>query len=539
MQNDTTDAVLTVEDLTISLPQNSDRKYAIQGISFTVKQGETLCIIGESGSGKSMTANGVMRLLPSPDIAICSGKILYRGMDLSHLNTADMRTIRGNHISMIFQEPMKALNPLIKVGKHIADVIVAHRNMTKQQVHNHVLQLLDDVQLPHPQEIIDAYPFALSGGQRQRVVIAMALALSPKLLIADEPTTALDVTTQAGILSLIQEVQRKHNMGVIFITHDFGVVAEIADNVLVMKQGQMVEYNTLHNIVRNPQHVYTQQLITAVPSLKPAHRPSLNTPELLKVVHLSKTFVSKGSMFHKKRVVQAVKGVKITLNQGETLGIVGESGSGKSTMGRCIAHLLNSDDKVMIFGAKDVSVIKAKQHMMAFRRNVQVVFQDPYASLNPRHKIGNSIAEGLIIHGMKKSEALQHARNLLQMVQLSPDAMYRYPHEFSGGQRQRICIARALALKPKMIIADESVSALDVTVQKQILELFAKIQQEMHMAILFITHDLRVTAQVCDNVAVMYRGEIVEYNTTQSIFNAPQHPYTQKLLRAIPGQDVI
>lgn len=531
--------ILTVQDLTISLPKNADRPHAISNISFAVKQGETLCIIGESGSGKSMTANAIMRLLPSPDIAITNGRIVYDGQDLKSLNKHHMRRIRGNAISMIFQEPMKALNPLIKIGRQIADVITSHRNMSKSDIHKLVLKLLHAVQLPNPHMLIDVYPFSLSGGQRQRVIIAMALALEPKLLIADEPTTALDVTTQAGILDLIKQLQKTHNMGVIFITHDFGVVAEIADNVLVMQQGNMVEYGPLHTVVKNPQHPYTKQLISAVPSLQPATRPAVGDTPILQVRNLNKTFVSKGGGFGKKRVVQALKNVNLTLHNGETLGIVGESGSGKSTMGRCIAHLLKSDNCSMVFDGTDVSVIKNTSQLMHLRRNLQVVFQDPYASLNPRHKIGNSIAEGLVIHGTNKSDALKQAKKLLQLVQLSPDAMYRYPHEFSGGQRQRICIARALALKPKMIIADESVSALDVTVQKQILDLLNRIQSEMNMAILFITHDLRVTAQVCDNVAVMYRGEIVEYNDTKSLFKNPNHPYTKSLLNAIPGGGLI
>ena len=531
--------LLTVDTISISLPKNADRAYAIKDTSFDVAQGETLCIIGESGSGKSMCANAIMRLLPSPDIAMTHGTITFAGRDLATLNNAELRNMRGNEISMIFQEPMKALNPLIRIGRQIQDVILAHKKISKKQAIAESLKLLHDVRLPNPEEIIHAYPFALSGGQRQRVIIAMALAMEPKLLIADEPTTALDVTTQASILALIKTLQQEKNMAVIFITHDFGVVAEIADRVLVMKQGEMIESNSLKNILTHPKHDYTKKLIEAVPSSRPKKTIQPKGEILLDVQNLSKTFGYKGGWFSNSRLFKAVNNASIRIKEGETLGIVGESGSGKSTMGRCIVDLISSDEKCITFKGKDVSNLKGREEILDFRKDVQVVFQDPYASLNPRHKIGDIIAEGLIIHGTPKDDALEEVKRLLHLVKLPEESLYRYPHEFSGGQRQRICIARALALKPKLIIADEAVSALDVTVQKQIIELFESLKKELKISFLFITHDLRITAQICDNVAVMYKGEIVEYNTTQSLFRNPQHEYTQKLLSAIPGRGLV
>jgi peptide/nickel transport system ATP-binding protein len=396
--------------------------------------------------------------------------------------------------------------------------------------------LFRSVNLPEPETLGDSFPFRLSGGQRQRVMIAMALALEPAILIADEPTTALDVTTQAQILALIKQILAARHMGVLFITHDFGVVAEIADRVAVMQHGRIVEIGTKDQVLNRPSHDYTRRLIAAVPRLEARrHDPLDGRPIVIAAENLQKTYRTRGGLFARARVVEAVKDVAFAIRKGETLGLVGESGSGKSTVGRCLVRLIEADGGSVMFGGADLNKL-ARQTLRPYRKRIQMVFQDPYASLNPRRKVGQIIAEGPITHGVTASDAHARTAELLRLVGLDPSAVDRFPHEFSGGQRQRIGIARALALDPELLIADEPVSALDVSVQAQVLELLADIRRRLDLAMLFITHDLRVAAQICDTVAVMRRGEIVEYGPTRRIFGDPQHAYTRELLSAIPGK---
>lgn len=532
------DAILSIKDLSISLPPRADRPYAVEDVSFDVFAGEILCIVGESGSGKSMSSNAVMGLLPKPHVAVAKGQILFEGEDLTTISDGKMQSIRGEKIGMIFQEPMTALNPVMKVSKQLEEVFRSHHlKISRKEIKNKIIEMLDDVGLPDPEIIGDSYPFELSGGQRQRVMIAMALALEPKILIADEPTTALDVTTQAQILKLVAQLQVKRNMGVIFITHDFGVVAEIADRVIVMQLGKIVEQGSAEQVLNKPQHEYTKKLISTVPHLAAVKKATVDSEVVVSVKNLYKTYGSdKKSFFGKAgRVVHASKDINLEIRKGETLGLVGESGSGKSTVGRCIIRLHESNSGAIEFQGQDILKLTDAQ-MMPIRQHIQMIFQDPYASLNPRRKIGDIITEGPTIHGVAKSESWKKAEELLEIVGLDKFALKRYPHEFSGGQRQRIGIARALAMSPKLLIADEAVSALDVSVQAQVLELLDEIKHKMDLAMLFVTHDLRVAAQVCDNIAVMKLGEIVEYGPTYDVFHNPQHEYTKSLLDAVPGK---
>lgn len=439
---------------------------------------------------------------------------------------------------MIFQEPMTALNPVMTIGKQIDEVFRFHVNMSSKERVQRSIKLLEDVHLPDPEKLISAYPHELSGGQRQRAMIAMALALDPKIIIADEPTTALDVTTQAQILKLIKEMQLAYNTGVLFITHDFGVVADIADRVVVMQEGRIVETGTVKQVLNAPKHPYTQGLIAAVPRLKPRAARARSDETALEVRGLNKIFGGGRGLFGfgvPSRKVVAVKDVELDLRRGETLGVVGESGSGKSTLARCIIRLLENDGgKIMLEGV-DLNRLN-RAEMRPWRAKIQMVFQDPFASLNPRIKVGDIIAQGPVTQGVSKDLAVERARELMSIVGLDERAFNRYPHEFSGGQRQRIGIARALALNPEILIADEPVSALDVSIQAQILSLLDKIRDQMNLSMIFITHDLRVAAQVCDRLAVMRYGEIVETGATAEVFAAPQHSYTKELLAAVPGQ---
>ncbi len=532
-------AILTINNLYVSLPERAERQFAVEDVSLELFPGEILCIVGESGSGKSMSSNAVMGLLPKPFVYVSQGEIIFEGQDISKISDRDMQEIRGSKIGMIFQEPMTALNPVMKVSKQLQEVFSSHHlKLSKAEVQAKIIQMLDDVGLPDPEIIGNSYPFELSGGQRQRVMIAMALALEPTILIADEPTTALDVTTQAQILKLVAELQKKRNMGVIFITHDFGVVAEIADRVIVMREGKIVEQGDAETILNKPTHPYTQKLISTVPHLGAQRKEPVTSDIVVSVKGLNKTYGTvTGGLFGKKgRVVHASKNVDLQIRKGETLGLVGESGSGKSTVGRCIIRLHDSDSGEVMFDGKNILTLSNKQ-MMPMRKHIQMIFQDPYASLNPRRKIGDIITEGPTIHGISKAESWQKAEELLEIVGLSKVALKRYPHEFSGGQRQRIGIARALAMSPKLLIADEAVSALDVSVQAQVLELLDEIKTKMDLAMLFVTHDLRVAAQVCDKIAVMKLGEIVEYGYTYDVFHNPQHDYTKSLLEAVPGKE--
>jgi len=531
------EAILSVENLAVELPVGADRLFAVEGVSFEIRAGETLAIVGESGSGKSMSANAVMGLLP-PGTRVAQGIAKLDGVDLFHLDEAGMREIRGRRIGMIFQEPMTALDPLMRVGDQIAEVFEAHGLLTTAERRARALALLTEVGIPEPERAIHAYPFQLSGGQRQRVMIAMALALDPVLLIADEPTTALDVTTQAQILKLIKELQRKHGTAVMFITHDFGVVADIADRVVVMRQGKVVETGTAAAVLGDPQHDYTKALIAAIPTGHPEVAPPSEPRAreiVLEVEGLTKTYTTSGGFMRPARVVHAVKSVSFDLARGETLGVVGESGSGKSSLGRCLVRLIEPEaGSIKIEGAETMGQSIAQ--MRQWRRRMQMVFQDPYGSLNPRSRVGRIVAEGPIAAGVPVKTALAKAADLLAMVGLDAAAVDRFPHEFSGGQRQRIGIARALALDPRIIIADEAVSALDVSIQAQVLRLLADLKVRLDLALIFITHDLRVAATICDKVAVMQRGEIVEMGPVAQVFGDPQHDYTRRLIAAIPGR---
>ncbi len=528
-------AVLTIDNLSVSLPHIADRPYAIENISFTLESGEILCIVGESGSGKSVTANAVMGLLPPP-LKIESGTIRLHDRDITASTERERTSLNGRVVSMIFQDPLSALNPLMTIGRQIEEVMLTHPEAAQFNRWTRVIELLEMVGLPNPPTIAHQYPFRLSGGQRQRVMIAMALALDPDILIADEPTTALDVTTQAQILDIIRRLQRQKKMSVLFITHDFGVVADIADRVIVMEKGRLVEQGLAKQVLRAPREPYSQRLLAAIPTMRTEPKPAVreDSPVVLDVQGVCKSFRTKGGLFGKTRVVHAVQGVSLTLRKGETVGIVGESGSGKSTFGRMVMKLLDSDSGRIILDGDDIVPMK-ESRFRAKRPYIQMVFQDPFASLNPRHSIEHSLTCGPMTFGMSRTEARDNAFRLLKRVGLPEQAMDRYPHEFSGGQRQRIGIARALMFNPLLLIADEAVSALDVSIQAQVLQLLAELQQETRVAMLFITHDLRVASQICDQIAVMQHGRIVEFAPAYELFEAPRDPYTQTLVQAIPG----
>ncbi len=531
-----TQPILSIEDLSISIPKGGDRAFAVEGVTIEVRPQEILCVIGESGSGKSVTSFATMGLLPKA-LQPASGRIVFEGQDLLELSERKRKALRGDRMAMIFQEPMTALNPCYTVGNQIEEIFRKHRRISKAERNKRVLDLLREVQLPDPERLRKSYPHQLSGGQRQRVMIAMALALDPKLLIADEPTTALDVTTQAQILNLLKQLKTAHNAGIMFITHDFGVVAEIADRVVVMRNGQVVEHGSADDVLLRPQHPYTKMLIAAVPRNTEGPTNQLEgSPVTLAADHITKTFRTSGGMFSEGRTVHAVKDTSFQVRRGETLGIVGESGSGKTTLVRCLIKLLEPDSGEIMINDVDFAAL-SKQELRAHRKDIQIIFQDPYGSLNPRRTIGDLIIEGPVNFGVSRADAMKKAKELLRIVQLSPDCLDRYPAQFSGGQRQRICIARALAVEPKVLIADEAVSALDVSVQKEVLKLLAEIRDEFGLTLLFITHDLRVAAQICDNIIVMKDGEIVERGTVDAVFNAPTHAYTQQLLAAEPGKD--
>jgi peptide/nickel transport system ATP-binding protein len=529
------DVALKVEGLHVTLPQGADRSHAVEDVSFDLKRGEVVCLVGESGSGKSVTARAVMGLL-APRVVASAGRILFNGEDLLRVAPERLRAIRGAEISMIFQEPMTALNPLMTIGRQIDEVLRTHTDLSASARRERILGLLTDVHLPDPARLMEAYPHQLSGGQRQRAMIAMALVLEPKIIIADEPTTALDVTTQAQILQLIRELQAAHGTAVLFITHDFGVVAEIAHRVAVMQNGRLVEMDEAKRVLNQPQHPYTQRLIAAVPSLTPKLRVSQQGPVALTATKVNKTFRTGGGLMGRdRRVVHAVKDASIVVRRGETLGLVGESGSGKSTLARCIIRLVEPDGGEVRLGPLDLTA-QSRRALRQHRRRIQMVFQDPFGSLNPRYKVGQLIAEGPIINGVDAATARARALELLGLVGLDARAADRFPHEFSGGQRQRIAIARALALEPEVLVADEPVSALDVSVQAQVLDLLAGIRDRLNLSMLFITHDLRVAAQVCDTIAVMRDGEIVESGPTAEVFARPQHAYTRELFASVPGR---
>ncbi len=521
--------VLRVEGLSIELPPGADRSHAVQKIDLDVRKGEILCVIGESGSGKSVLSGAIMGDY-AKGLRHSEGRIDFLGKDICTMAEAQLRDLRGNRIAMIFQEPMAALNPAIRIGRQVEEIFEIHTpQMGPAERRERMLALLESTQLPEPPRIANSFPHQLSGGQCQRVVIAMALAMNPDLLIADEPTTALDVTTQAQVLKLIRELRGRGQHGILFITHDFGVVAEIADRIAVMEGGRLVEIGERDQVLQAPRHPYTRKLIAAVPALNPElHAPCADGELALRIEHLNKTYHVEG------RQVCALKDVSLQLPRGKTLAIVGESGSGKSTLVKAAIRLVDSDSGHVWLGDSDFLALKGEA-LTRGRRQIQMIFQDPYGSLNPRHRVGDIIARAAQLRGLSAKDAWNEAGDLLEQVGLKRDALKRKPRQFSGGQRQRIGIARALAMRPQVLIADESVSALDVSVQKQVLELLAELQQRLNLSILFITHDLRVAAQISDHIAVMRQGEVVEYGSAEQVLLRPRHSYTQTLLAAAPG----
>ncbi|WP_119417874.1 ABC transporter ATP-binding protein [Desertibaculum subflavum] len=527
-------AVLELRNLAIALPRGGDRRHAVESVNLKVDPGEIVCLVGESGSGKSVIAQAVMGLLP-PALKVTAGEILLDGEDLRLVDEARLRDLRCTRMSMIFQEPMTALNPVMTCGDQIDEVLRTHTRLDAPTRKQKIVAMLERVRMPDPERLYASYPHQLSGGQRQRIMIAMALILEPALLIADEPTTALDVTTQAQILELIRDLQRERGMGVLFITHDFGVVSEIADRVAVLRLGDLVEMGPTEGLLRRPTHPYSRMLIASVPSMVPKHRDRDAAAQIvLRTEKLSKIYGG-GSFFQKARPVHAADNVEIEIRRGEALGIVGESGSGKSTVARCIARLIDPTGGKVFLGPDEVGTL-ASRLLRKHRRRIQIVFQDPYRSLNPRRTVGDSVIEGPMNYGLGREAALARARDLFNLVRLDVNSLDRYPHQFSGGQRQRICIARALAMEPELLIADEAVSALDVSVQAQVLNLLDDIREKLKLAMLFITHDLRVAAQVCETIAVMQKGKVVEYGPVAQVFSNPAHAYTRELLAAAPGK---
>ncbi|WP_321915067.1 dipeptide ABC transporter ATP-binding protein [Paraburkholderia sp. J11-2] len=563
--------VIDVRDLRVSFKRGASTFEAVRNLSFHVDRGETLAIVGESGSGKSVTSLSLMRLVEHGGGSIAGGSIELRRrngsvLDLTRASASTMRSVRGADIAMIFQEPMTSLNPVFTVGNQISEAIALHQQMNATQARAETLRLLDLVRIPEARRVMERYPHQLSGGMRQRVMIAMALSCKPALLIADEPTTALDVTIQAQILQLIRGLQDEMDMGVVFITHDMGVVAEVADRILVMYRGEKVEEGASDTLFAAPSHRYTQALLAAVPKLGAmqgtdlpekfsllsmneaaraaaasnlaANAPKTDVPPVLRVRDLVTRFPVRSGLFGKVTGrVHAVEKVSFDLHAGETLALVGESGCGKSTTGRSLLRLVESQSGTIEFGGQNISTLTGPA-LQTLRRDIQFIFQDPFASLNPRLTVGFSIMEPLLVHGIAKgAQAQARVEWLLDRVGLPKSAAGRYPHEFSGGQRQRIAIARALSMNPKVVVADESVSALDVSVQAQIVNLMLDLQQELGVAYLFISHDMAVVERVSHRVAVMYLGQIVEIGPRRAVFENPQHAYTKKLMGAVPIAD--
>jgi len=539
------DLVLEVRNLATHFPVRGGVSKAVDGVSFTVHRGKTLCIVGESGSGKSVTARSILKIVDAPG-RIVSGEIILHNpdgstVDLAKLNPRgkEIRKVRGKQIAMIFQEPMSSLSPVHTVGDQIMEVLRIHLGMKKAEARARTVELLTQVEIPNPDKAVDRYTFEFSGGMRQRVMIAMALACNPELLIADEPTTALDVTTQAEILDLIRRLQQQHGMAVMFITHDMGVVAEIADEVLVMYHGKVVERADVETIFHAPQNDYTRMLINSVLKLERKSELRLkrapipeDRPPVIAVENLSMHF---GKM-------KAVDGVSLSVRPGETLGIVGESGSGKTTMGRCIVRLYDPTGGAIRYRQPDggeVDLVQAKgEALKAMRRQVRMIFQDPFGSLNPRMTVAQIIGEPLLVNHIAKGRALdERVAELMEQVGLDPGWRERYPHAFSGGQRQRIGVARAIALKPQVIVADEATSALDVSLRFQVLDLLLRLQDELNLAFIFISHDIGVIRYMCDRVGVMYRGKLVEMGETEQVVGNPSHAYTRALISAVPRPD--
>ena len=559
------ESLLEVKNLSLDFLTFEGKVEALKNISLNIKKGQTLGLVGESGSGKSVTALSIMGLLNSPPACIRSGEIFFEKKDLLKLSKTEIRKIRGNRISMIFQEPMTSLNPVFTVGYQIVEVLRLHKKLGKKEAWEKTTDLLDKVGMTNPSLKVKAYPHEMSGGQRQRVMIAMAMACEPDLLIADEPTTALDVTIQKQILDLMGSLQNQHNMSLLFITHDLGIIKSIADHVLVMHQGQIVEKEVTSSLFKNPRHPYTRGLLACRPPLDKSYRrlptihdlmdekgeakdfdnsqlglrleQPIDTKEepLLKVKNLKKYYPVKVGLFGKvKNWVKAVDDVSLNVHRGHTLGLVGESGCGKTTLGRSILHLIQPSSGQVLYRGKNLGVLNSKQ-MRQMRRKMQIIFQDPYASLNPRMTVGSAIMEPMKIHQLGKNQRDRFDKTvfLMEKVGLQGEFFNRYPHEFSGGQRQRVCIARALAVEPEFIICDESVSALDVSIQAQILNLLMDLKEEMKLTYIFISHDLAVVKFISDEVAVMNQGKIVEMTKAGEIYNNPQNDYTKKLLSSV------
>jgi peptide/nickel transport system ATP-binding protein len=539
--------VLSVEHLTTEVATPEGSRTVVDDVSFELAAGETLCIAGESGSGKSMTALSIMRLLPEPMSRIAGGSVRLAGRELTTLPEAAVRCVRGGEIAMVFQEPMTSLNPVLSVGRQLTEAIRAHGTVSRPLASARALEALTAVKIGEPERRLEQYPHELSGGMRQRVMIAMALAGRPKVLIADEPTTALDVTVQAQILSLIKSLQKEFGTAVILITHDMGVVAEMADRVVVMHEGRIVETGPVERIFAAPATSYTKMLVAAVPRLGAmsgrtaplrARTAEPAAPQkVLEVRDLAVGFdIRAGVLQRSVARVHAVEGISFDIRAGETLALVGESGCGKSTTGKALLGLVRWAGEVRIAGQETRGL--GSGAMKSVRRNIQMVFQDPYASLDPRMTVGTLVAEPLVVHGVAARDEIEdRVAGLFRRVGLTPEQMSRHPHEFSGGQRQRIAIARALALSPKIIVADESVSALDVSVQARVLDLLQELQDELGIAYLFISHDMAVVEQVSRRVAVMYLGQIVEMGTRRQVFEDPRHAYTRRLLDAVPIPD--
>ena len=527
-------ALLDVQDLAVSFVTRNGTNKAVDGISFSVELGKITAIIGESGSGKSVACYSLLGLVPMPPGRIDGGCALFEGRDLLKLEEPELRRIRGRDIAMIFQDPMTCLNPYMTIGKQLMEPLLYHRKVTTAQARARALELLAEVGIRDPESTIDNFPHEFSGGMRQRVMIAMALINEPKLLIADEPTTALDVTIQAQILKLIAELQHKRDIGVIFISHDLAVVADIADTIVVMKQGQIVETGNREGIFRNARHPYTQKLLAAIPTDSKPPRPGTAEP-LIQVQNLC-TWFSQGKG---REPVRAVNDVSFDINRGEVLGLVGESGSGKSTIGRSILRLVPVTSGAVRFDGTDLTALEGRE-LKTMRRRMQMIFQDPFASLNPRMTVYDTLAEPLLLHGIETRKSVaQGVLKLMDDVGLARAFVRKYPHEFSGGQRQRIAIGRALATRPEFVVADEPVSALDVTIQAQILDLMQQLSREYGLTMLFVSHDLAVVRHLADRILVLYKGEVVEQGTGDELFERPRQAYTRQLLQSIPGRSLL